>query len=261
MNTIDYIVAWLENYIKKSGQKGFVVGVSGGIDSAVTSALCAKTSYPVFAISMPILQKEDQKKRALKHIQWLNKKFDNVKEINLDLTFPFKQIQKSMPKNIQNDLTLANTRSRLRMLFLYAFATSNKSLVVGTGNKIEDFGVGFFTKYGDGAVDIAPIADLTKTQVYKLGKKLKIMKQIMKAAPTDGLWDDNRSDENQLKASYKELEWAMDFYVTKNQKLKRQKLKKRQKQVLKIYKKLHKENLHKIKPIPVCIIPDKFKKL
>jgi NAD+ synthase len=252
---IDHIVQWLETYLGKSGLSGFAIGVSGGIDSAVTSTLCARTGKSVLALNMPIYQAEDQVSRAVAHITWLEKNFDNVKGINMELTSIFDQIKKSFPGDIQDDLTMANTRSRLRMLTLYAFASSHKMLVAGTGNKVEDFGVGFYTKYGDGGVDISPIADLMKTQVYALGKRLGIIKDILAAPPTDGLWEDNRTDENQIGATYAELEWAMQYLASPH----KTPLDERQKKVISIYEKFHTANTHKMEPIPVCRIPDNIK--
>ncbi len=253
--TIEHIVRWLVSYLEESGLEGFAVGVSGGIDSAVTSTLCALTKKKVIALDMPIFQATDQVSRARAHISWLEKKFANVKGVHQDLTDLFTQVQKTFPVQIQDELTMANTRSRLRMVTLYAFASAHRLLVAGTGNKVEDFGVGFFTKYGDGGVDISPIADLLKTQVYELGKELGIIEDIMKAPPTDGLWEDNRTDENQIGASYAELEWAMNHIDAQD----KSGMTERQKQVLDIFRKFHSANLHKMKPIPVCMIPDDLK--
>ncbi len=248
---IDHIVKWLDTYLGRSGLKGFVIGVSGGIDSAVTSCLCARTGKSVLALNMPIYQAKDQVVRSCDHIAWLEKKFENVQGIDMELSPVFDEIKTSFPGSIQDSMTMANTRSRLRMLTLYAFASSHKMLVAGTGNRVEDFGVGFYTKYGDGGVDISPVADLTKTQVYSLGKSLGIIEDILTAAPTDGLWDDNRSDESQIGATYKELEWAMAYLDSS----KKEALNTRQKKVLSIYKKFHIANKHKMEPIPVCHIP------
>jgi len=252
---IDYIVQWLDTYLDKSGLEGFTIGVSGGIDSAVTSCLCARTDKPVLALNMPIYQAKDQVSRASAHIAWLKKNFDNVKGIDVELSPVFDQIKKSFPDHIQDSLTMANTRSRLRMLTLYAFASNHKMLVAGTGNKVEDFGVGFYTKYGDGGVDISPIADLMKTQVYALAKDLGIIEDILTAPPTDGLWDDNRTDESQIGATYVELEWAMHYLASSR----KESLNERQKKVLSIYNGFHTANKHKMDPIPVCLIPDGLK--
>ena len=254
---INHIVKWLKNYLDQSKLNGFCIGVSGGIDSAVTSCLCGKTGRPVLAINMPIYQAQDQVARSVAHIAWLEKKFDNVKGIDIELSSIFDEIKSSFPDSIQDGMTMANTRSRLRMLTLYAFASNHKMLVAGTGNKVEDFGVGFYTKYGDGGVDLSPIADLTKTQVYSLGKKLGIIQDILTAAPTDGLWEDNRNDESQIGATYKELEWAMQYLCSSQKESLSQKklLTERQHKVLSIYNDFHKANKHKMEAIPVCKIP------
>ncbi len=248
---IDFIVDWLNQYAEKAGIKGFVIGVSGGIDSAVTSTLCAKTGKNIIVLNMPILQPPSQFDRSNEHIAWLKQHFTSVKDYTVDLTDTFLQISKDLPEEIQDQLTMANTRARLRMTTLYAFAGHNGYLVAGTGNKIEDFGVGFFTKYGDGGVDISPIADLTKTEVFELAKELGIVESIQKAKPTDGLWDDDRSDEDQMGATYPELEWAMD-YLEKGES---RELSNREKEVLDIYTKRHQANLHKMVAIPVCKLP------
>ena len=253
---IDHIVSWLKAYCDDSGLKGFVVGVSGGIDSAVTSALCANTGKEVILLSLPIHQASRQLSLAQQHIEWLKQNHGNVQGIVLDLTSTFKALEKSFPLDIQDGLTMANTRARLRMLSLYAFASHHKMLVVGTGNKVEDFGVGFYTKYGDGGVDILPIADLMKSEVYTIGKALGISKAILNAPPTDGLWIDNRTDEAQIGATYNELELAMQFKAaSKNE----DELNVRQKEVLSIYRRFHEANKHKMEPIPVCEIPESLK--
>ncbi len=251
---IDHIVKWLDNYLDKSGLQGFIIGVSGGIDSAVTSCLCAKTGRPVLALNMPIYQAKDQVTRSCDHIAWLKEKYTNVKHIDIELSAVFDEIKLSFPDSIQDGMTMANTRSRLRMLTLYAFASSHKMLVTGTGNKVEDFGVGFYTKYGDGGVDISPIADLTKTQIYSLGKDLSISKDVLLAAPTDGLWEDNRSDESQIGATYKELEWAMEYFNS----FSKEPLNKRQAKIISIYQNFHIANKHKMEAIPVCKIHSNF---
>lgn len=247
----DHIVQWLSDYLGQTGLNGFAVGISGGIDSAVTSTLCAGTGKPVLALNMPIHQAKDQVSLASAHILWLEKHFAAVKGIDIELTPVFEQIKTCFPHDIQDGLTMANTRSRLRMLTLYAFASGHKLLVAGTGNKVEDFGVGFFTKYGDGGVDISPIADLMKTEVYALGKDLGIIDGILSAPPTDGLWEDNRTDESQIGATYAELEWAMKYLASPGKKG----LNDRQKQVVAIYKKFNTANRHKMVSIPVCPIP------
>lgn len=260
MNTdkiIDHIISWLSDYMQASGLKGFVVGVSGGIDSAVTSTLCAGTAFPVLALNMPIYQAENQVSRSSDHIAWLEKNYSNVTGIDVELTPVFERIEHCFPNDIQDGLTMANTRSRLRMLTLYAFASHHKMLVAGTGNKVEDFGVGFYTKYGDGGVDLSPIADLMKSEVYALGHALGILESILNAAPTDGLWEDNRTDESQIGATYAELEWAMTF--TKNRTCPTENLTQREKQVLDIFRDFHTANKHKMAPIPVCPVPDDLK--
>ncbi|MCT4580217.1 MAG: NAD(+) synthase [Flavobacteriales bacterium] len=248
---IDFIVNWLNNYANKANIKGFVIGVSGGIDSAVTSTLCALTGKKIIVLNMPILQPPSQFDRSNEHIAWLKSNFNSITSYTTDLTTTFEQISKDLPHTIQDHLTMANVRARLRMTTLYAYAGHHGYLVAGTGNKIEDFGVGFFTKYGDGGVDLSPIADLTKTEVYELAKELKIIDSIQKAKPTDGLWDDDRSDEDQIGATYPELEWAME-YIDNN---KTTELSEREQEVLSIYTKLNKANQHKMQPIPVCILP------
>ena len=245
MNTskvINHIVNWLKSYSIKSKTNGFVVGISGGIDSAVTSTLACMTGLPTLCIQMPIYQSKNELLRSGKHIKWLNK-FKNFEEEYIDLTKTFESFSKSVAKDHKNDnlLSLANSRSRLRMTTLYYYATLNNYLVVGTGNKVEDFGVGFYTKYGDGGVDISPIADCNKTQVWELGKELGILKEIIDAPPTDGLWDDGRTDEGQLGLKYNELEEAMENPNSPN----------RDK-----YENIRKQNMHKMEPIPVCIIPN-----
>lgn len=252
---IDYITNWLSIYIKKSGLSGFIVGISGGIDSAVTSTLCALTGEHVRVLHMPILQ--TQEKKTYVHINWLKENFPNVVEMNLILTPLFEQIKATFPPEIQDDLTMANSQSRLRMLTLYAFAGHYRLLVVGTGNKIEDFGIGFYTKYGDGGVDISPIADLMKSEVFILGEAMGINPDILNAEPNDGLWEDNRTDESQIGASYTELEWAMNFQKKQNIIAK---LTSREKEVLRLYNKLHRINQHKMTPIPICNIPRHLKK-
>ena len=250
-----HIVSWIDNYLNKSKMKGFVVGVSGGVDSALTSTLCAETKRNVLCVEMPINQEKDQVSRSKKHIEWLKKKYSNVSSINISLDNTFDSFIESIPeiKSSENDLSLANTRSRLRMVTLYYFSALKKYIVVGTGNKVEDFGIGFYTKYGDGGVDISPIADLLKSDVYSLAKFYNINDQIIEAIPTDGLWNDNRNDEDQIGASYEELEKAMlnDNKVDHD-------LSAREKEVLKIYKSLNSSNRHKMLAIPVCKIPKDY---
>ena len=250
-----HIVSWIDNYLNKSKMKGFVVGVSGGVDSALTSTLCAETKRNVLCVEMPINQEKDQVSRSKKHIEWLKKKYSNVSSINISLDNTFDSFIKSIPevKSPENDLSLANTRSRLRMVALYYFSSLKKYLVVGTGNKVEDFGIGFYTKYGDGGVDISPIADLLKSDVYNLAKFYNIINEIIEATPTDGLWDDNRNDEDQIGASYEELEKAMQIAHNLDYDLSN-----REQEVLKIYKSLNSSNRHKMLPIPICKIPKDY---
>jgi NAD+ synthase len=233
---------------------GYTVGISGGIDSAVTSTLCAMTGKKVILLNMPIKQGESEYKRAIEHIENLKLRFTNVTAIEVNLTSSFGELQSVLPKDaVDNLLSMANTRSRLRMTTLYAIAQSHRSLVAGTGNKIEDFGIGFFTKYGDGGVDVSPIADLMKSEVFALGKELNIVESIQNAAPTDGLWGDQRTDEDQIGASYPELEWAMTFSGNEAN------LNKRKQDVLAIYRKFNRINHHKMIPIPVCLIPESLR--
>jgi NAD+ synthase len=249
-----HIVDWLKSYAENSKVNGFVIGISGGVDSAVTSTLCAQTGLKVVCIEMPIHQAPSHVSRAKEHIEQLKSRFPNVTNAVADLTTVFETFKKEVPTHEDESkvsLSLANTRARLRMTTLYYFAGIHGLLVAGTGNKVEDFGVGFYTKYGDGGVDLSPIADLMKSEVFELGAYLKIPNSILTAAPTDGLFGDDRSDEDQLGASYDELEWAMlltDTESTSNI------LTERQKEVLRIYKKLNKNNQHKMNPIPVCTI-------
>lgn len=253
---INYIVNWLKAYCDNSRRHGFVVGVSGGIDSAVTSTLCAETGEDIILLDMPIYQASEQLLLSEQHIAWLEQNYQNAKGIKLNLTPTFHSIEQCFPPDIQDGLTMANTRSRIRMLTLYAFASHYKMLVAGTGNKIEDFGVGFFTKYGDGGVDILPIADLMKSEVYSLGQELGILEAILSASPTDGLWADNRTDESQIGATYAELEWAMQFNINANDE---GQLNARQKEVLKTYRNFHNRNKHKMDPIPICNIPESLR--
>lgn len=255
---VPHIVDWLKEYLTNSNMNGFVIGVSGGVDSAVTSVLCAKTGFPVLCVEMPIHQAKNQVDRAREHILHLKKEFANVTDIQVDLSTTFESLKSAFPQTDleTEELSLANTRARLRMTTLYYFAGLHRFLVVGTGNKIEDFGVGFFTKYGDGGVDISPIADLLKSEVYELGKTLEISQSILNAPPTDGLFGDDRSDEMQLGATYDELEWAMEMAENNRSE---SDFSGRELEVFKIYKRLHNANLHKMNPIPVCEIPDQFR--
>ncbi|WP_310991148.1 NAD(+) synthase [Aequorivita marina] len=256
---IDYIVNWLKTYSINAKTNGFVIGISGGIDSAVVSTLCAKTGLRTLCVEMPIHQAKNQVTRGKEHIAHLKKKYPNVSDTEVNLTSVFEQFRTQVPQTTDDsflDLSLANTRARLRMTTLYYFAGLHQYLVAGTGNKIEDFGVGFFTKYGDGGVDISPIADLMKSEVYKIGEELGVSDSILKAAPTDGLFGDSRSDEDQLGASYDELEWAMKM---SEQEKTTSDFSGRQKVVFDIYTRLNKANQHKVNPIPVCTIPPELK--
>lgn len=251
----NYIVNWLKDYAQKAKVNGFVIGISGGIDSAVTSTLCAQTGLKTLCVEMPIHQDSTQVNRGKEHIEFLKNNFSNISNEVTDLTEVFETFKTQFPNSGEEHiytLSLANARARLRMTTLYFHAGMNGLLVAGTGNKIEDFGVGFYTKYGDGGVDLSPIADLMKSDVYALAKYLKVPSSIQKAAPTDGLFGDSRTDEEQLGASYDELEWAMleadknktneDFYG-------------REKEVFSIYKRLNTANQHKMNPIPICMLP------
>ena len=237
-----FIKDWMLDYVNSMPKKAqsLIIGISGGIDSSVTSTLCAMTGLKTIVVLMPIKQIASQHDLSLKHKKWLKDKFKNVESHTIELDEVFKSFQLKL-SDFDNEHGLANSRARIRMTTLYQIAAANNGIVVGTGNKVEDFGVGFYTKYGDGGVDISPIADCTKTEVWDLGKELKILDEIISAQPTDGLWDDGRTDKNQLGLSYKELEEAMDNPNSLN----------REK-----YEKIRKLNLHKMKSIPVCKIPN-----
>ena len=237
-----FISNWIKNYVQTmpNKAKSLVIGISGGIDSSVTSTLSAMTGLKTIVLSMPIKQKSTQHDLSLKHQEWLTKKFKNVEAHTVNLDKLFETFENSLSR-FDNDHGMANSRARLRMTTLYQVAGANKGIVVGTGNKVEDFGVGFYTKYGDGGVDISPIADCNKTDIWEMGRELNILKEIIDAAPTDGLWDDGRTDEGQLGLKYSELEKAMDNPNSPN----------REK-----YEKIRKLNLHKMEPIPVCKIPN-----
>ena len=254
-----HIVEWLKNYAVTAKANGFVVGISGGVDSAVTSTLCAQTGLQVLCVEMPIHQAESQVSRGKEHIEQLKKRFPNVSSVQTDLTATFEAFKDSVPSSKDStkvNLSLANTRARLRMTSLYYLAGINGLLVAGTGNKVEDFGVGFYTKYGDGGVDLSPIADLMKSDVFALGTYLGVPESILTAAPTDGLFGDNRTDEDQLGASYDELEWAMIASESGNT---ADNFTGREKSVFEIYKRLNTSNKHKMHPIPVCEIPKTLK--
>jgi NAD+ synthase len=237
-----FISNWIKNYTEMMPSKAqsLVIGISGGIDSSVSSTLSAMTGLKTIVLSMPIKQKSSQHDLSLKHQEWLVKNFNNVEAQTINLDKLFEIFENTLSK-FDSELGLANSRARLRMTTLYQVASANKGIVVGTGNKVEDFGVGFYTKYGDGGVDISPIADCNKTEVWEMGKELNILKEIIEAAPTDGLWDDERTDESQLGLKYEELEEAMKNTNSIN----------REK-----YEKIRKTNLHKMQPIPICKIPN-----
>ena len=242
LEKVQFISNWIKDYTEKMPSKAqsLVIGISGGIDSSVSSTLCAMTGIKTIVLSMPIKQKSSQHDLSLKHQEWLIKNFKNVEShtLNLDKLF---EVFKNTLSNFDSEHGMANSRARIRMTTLYQVAAANKGIVVGTGNKVEDFGVGFYTKYGDGGVDISPIADCNKSDVWEIGKSLNILKEIIEAAPTDGLWDDGRTDEGQLGLKYAELEEAMNNSNSIN----------REK-----YEKIRKMNLHKMEPIPVCKIPN-----
>ena len=238
---IKYISNWIKTYVDRMPNKAqsLVIGISGGIDSSVSSTLSAMTGLKTIVLSMPIKQKENQHDLSLKHQEWLIKKFNNVEAHTINLDNLFETFSSTLNK-FDNEHGFANSRARLRMTTLYQVAAANKGIVVGTGNKVEDFGVGFYTKYGDGGVDISPIADCNKTEVWQLGKELGILKEIIEAPPTDGLWDDGRTDEGQLGFKYEDLEDAMKNPGSPHREE---------------YEKIRKQNLHKMDPIPVCKIP------
>ena len=255
----NHIVNWLKEYAEKANVNGFIVGVSGGIDSAITSTLCARTGLQTLCIEMPIHQAESQVTRAQNHIDSLKSQYKNVSSTKIDLTSTFEEFKNSNQpeqKSAKLDLALANTRARLRMTSLYYFAGLHGLLVAGTGNKIEDFGVGFYTKYGDGGVDLSPIADLLKSEVYELANHLNVIDAIQNAAPTDGLFGDSRTDEDQIGASYDELEWAMEM-LDKGKT--HESFSGRELEVFTIYHRLNTINQHKMNPIPVCKINNELK--
>lgn len=258
-NIAEKIQEWLKDYATSNKQKGFVIGVSGGIDSAVVSTLCANTGLPTIVVSLPIKEKVGHN-LSIEHVKNLCDKYPNVKSVEIDLTNTFESFYNSVNHDSDVDnLSMANVRSRLRMISLYHVAQSNGMLVVGTGNKVEDFGIGFYTKYGDGGVDISPIADLMKSEVYELGKYLGVTENILKARPTDGLWTDGRTDEDQIGATYDELEWAMRYLETGILDYATCPDIYRQREVLKIYTSRHNANKHKMNPIPVCKIVRDYK--
>tara|TARA_Y100001954_G_scaffold116808_1_gene126259 strand:+ start:1419 stop:2150 length:732 start_codon:yes stop_codon:yes gene_type:complete len=242
MNTkekIDYISNWIKDYSINNNVDSLVIGISGGIDSAVTSTLSAKTGLKTFVVSMPILDHQILNERGESHIKWLEKNFDNVKKVHVNLSEVFKSFQNALSNN-NSEHGYANSQARLRMTTLYQIAATNNGIVVGTGNKVEDFGIGFYTKYGDGGVDISPIADCLKTEVWDMGKQLNINEEIIKAPPTDGLWNDGRTDEDQVGLSYEQIEEAMLNENSPNRKK---------------YLEIRSKSTHKMVPIPVCVLP------
>ena len=251
---IQHIVNWLKTYSSNSKTEGFVIGISGGIDSALTSTLCALTGKKLICLNMPIRQHHTEYDRGQAHINWLKKNYPNVTSAEVNLTSILDEIEKTFNPEIQDFLTMANTRARLRMTTLYAYAGHHHLLVAGTGNKIEDFGIGFYTKYGDGGVDISPIADLMKSEVYALAEEVGVIDSILNARPTDGLFTDGRTDEDQIGATYDELEWAM-LYIENKESFE---LSERQNIVMQIYQSRNRANKHKMDPIPVCVIPKAF---
>lgn len=256
---VDHIVNWLKAYAVSAKVNGFVIGISGGIDSAVTSTLCAETGLKVLCVEMPIHQSSSHVSRGQEHIAYLKKRFENVEDKRVDLTPVFEEFKSEVSLDGAQetvDMALANTRARLRMTTLYYHAGLYGLLVVGTGNKVEDFGVGFYTKYGDGGVDLSPIADLMKSEVYKIGTFLNIPDSILKAAPSDGLFGDTRSDEDQIGASYPELEWAME---RKAEGKIASDFKGRERTIYEIFSRLNRINQHKMIPIPICEIPNNLK--
>ncbi|MCJ7932878.1 MAG: NAD(+) synthase [Chryseobacterium sp.] len=256
---IDHIVGWLKDYATKARVNGYVIGVSGGVDSGVVSTLAAMTGLKTLLIEMPIRQKADQIDRAWEHMNDLKSRFPNVEVMSVNLTPAFEELYKTF--DVKDDLypneklAFANTRSRLRMLTLYYYGQLNGLLVCGTGNKVEDFGIGFYTKYGDGGVDVSPIADLYKTEVYTLAKVLNLIKSIQEAIPTDGLWDTDRTDEQQIGATYPELEKIQKEYGTKTA----EDYEGRDKEVFLIFDRMHKAAKHKMEPIPICDIPEEWR--
>jgi NAD+ synthase len=248
--TAEKISNWLKDYSGKSGTKCFVIGVSGGVDSALSSTLCAESGVKTYVINIPIRSKQGNTDLSQLHCDWLCNKYMNVEQLCIDAT-PAYQAFENIFKETEdyNLLSNANSKSRMRMMILYYLATAKSGIVVGTGNKVEDFGVGFYTKYGDGGVDISPIADLSKTQVREMSSSLEIRKEILTAPPTDGLWEDSRTDESQIGASYEELEWAMSYLDSHGPSS--ETLTGRQKEVLEIYLSFNTKNKHKMEPIPV----------
>lgn len=256
----DHIVEWLRDRINETGLQGFVGGVSGGIDSAVAATLCARTGAPTLCLSLPILQVEEHSARSVELVDWLKAKYCNVSSDVVDLSEVFTGFCDILPEDATAELATVNTRSRLRMVALYAFANSKNYFVCGTGNKVEDFGIGFFTKYGDGGVDLSPIGGLIKSEVYQLAAYLGVPESIQKATPTDGLWSVDRTDEQQIGATYAEIEWAMDYSESNavyhiDEVSQADSLSARQRGVLEIYLARHNANAHKMAMPPICEIP------
>lgn len=256
---IDHIVTWLQEYAKRANANGYIIGVSGGVDSGVVSTLCARTSLKLLALEMPIRQKTDQTGRAQEHLNFLTSNFPNVETATVSLNEPFEALYKTLEPNEAGNslekLALANMRSRLRMLTLYYYGQVNGLLVCGTGNKVEDFGIGFFTKYGDGGVDVSPIADLYKTEVYQLAAALGIPESVKTAVPTDGLWDAERTDEQQIGATYPELEEIQKDWGTKTD----ADYTGRDLEVYHIFARMNRAAQHKLQPVPVCEIPAEWR--
>lgn len=251
---VQHITKWIKSYAKKHKIENLVVGISGGIDSSVVSALCAKTGISTIAVSMPIRQRPEQHDLSVRHGRWLQEEYSNVTHVTIDLTATFNAFAENF-RVLPNELALANSRSRLRMTCLYQIAQSHGGIVVGTGNKVEDFGVGFYTKYGDGGVDISPIGDCMKTEVWAMGEFLGVDPDIVAAAPTDGLWEDGRTDEDQLGMTYPELEQAMTLDLLHDDEIEIKSLNKTQRSQLNSYRKIRARSLHKMLPIPVCMMP------
>ena len=260
---IKHITKWIKQYATKNKIATLVVGISGGIDSSVVSALCAETGLKTIVVQMPIRQNKKLDNRSSMQATWLLEHYDNVTHMAMDLTSVFSAFEKKVDPfcNIEDDtygtykLASANTRARLRMMTLYQIAQCHGGIVVGTGNKVEDFGVGFFTKYGDGGVDISPIGDCMKTAVWDMGREFGVPQEIIDAEPTDGLWDDGRTDEGQLGMTYPELEHAMTLDNADNCVYDPLTLTKTEKAQLKKYREIRARNMHKMNPIPVCKMP------
>ena len=242
-NLSEQIQNWIIDYVNKNNIKTLVIGVSGGIDSAVVSTLCSRTNIPTIAVGMPLNSKPENTRLSNLQLDFLSKL--NVHTIEIELSDTFKSFENAIPHRFKSELASANSKSRLRMMTLYHIAANRNGLVVGTGNKVEDFGVGFYTKYGDGGVDISPIADLYKTEVRELGRYLGVPQDIINATPTDGLWDDDRNDEEQIGATYEELEWVMEYGINK------QVYTKKEFNILEIYQNFNNKNNHKMIQIPI----------